>query len=615
MPEGRGRGGGGGGYDGRRRPSSPPGRPRARARARARSRSRSPSHHLAGSSNSSAKRKRAIEHSTERVNGELFIKGIPGQKLTEKSPAHVVSSEALATLAILATISPASPAGEVEVASPSEPNVAKRSVLQASVVVGDRVSVDGYGCDGKVRYSGPHLNDATKGHRMLVELDEPVGNNNGTIKGTRFCAKLLPKTGVLVLPSKVTKAQEEVLTMAPKHREAKDGPIVKGDFVELVPQRTADAEQGIYWLGLQAAEVWKVDYVGNLKVKFNHKVTGKCVTISDWIPAEKVQRTTRPVPSLAPAAAASLTPASTSPAATLSPVPQPPLPSPWQSVWDKENKEYYYWNETTNESTWIKPSASGPQALRSVSPLLASSPSPLSPLGTSVAAPEPPSPAGQPPASLVPSTAATSAMKVAEGGGVVTDVDGVAAEAGTIAAHPAEDNTVSVIDEKAGTLKVEAGAALLPLPAAAPDFGKSFEELAAMTCEDVKAANKAASESYFSTAGKAYAMENQDIEWYAMYLRKEFDMGFASFNQLQSAMQAQQHKFNYDFVQMQQHRDQCYASYTGAQNECVALSHKLVAATNAWNQSEFNANASMRKASLELKAAQLASEHALKKPV
>ena len=92
----------------------------------------------------------------------------------------------------------------------AQPTAAQSSTARSNpvpVVVGDRVSVNGYGCDGTVRYSGPHLNDATKGFRMLVELDEPVGKNNGTIKGTRFCAKLPPKTGVLVLPSKVTKVQ------------------------------------------------------------------------------------------------------------------------------------------------------------------------------------------------------------------------------------------------------------------------------------------------------------------------------------------------------------------------------------------------------------------------
>lgn len=34
---------------------------------------------------------------------------------------------------------------------------------------------------------------------------------------------------------------------------------------------------------------------------------------------------------------------------------EPPLPLPWQSVWDEESKDYYYWNETTNETTWTRP--------------------------------------------------------------------------------------------------------------------------------------------------------------------------------------------------------------------------------------------------------------------
>lgn len=71
-----------------------------------------------------------------------------------------------------------------------------------AIAVGDKVTVDGYECSGTVRYIGPHLGDPAKGNRMLVELDEPVGKNNGTVKGVQFCAELPPKTGVLIKPTK-----------------------------------------------------------------------------------------------------------------------------------------------------------------------------------------------------------------------------------------------------------------------------------------------------------------------------------------------------------------------------------------------------------------------------
>jgi dynactin complex subunit len=46
--------------------------------------------------------------------------------------------------------------------------------------VGRQVSVDGYDMPGTLRYYGPH---ATKpGMRCGVELSQPVGLNNGTIK-------------------------------------------------------------------------------------------------------------------------------------------------------------------------------------------------------------------------------------------------------------------------------------------------------------------------------------------------------------------------------------------------------------------------------------------------
>eukprot|EP00729_Bicosta_minor_P028424 gene28424-32505_t len=98
------------------------------------------------------------------------------------------------------------------VAPAAQPVVATRQPETAAtggnpLAVGARVSVVGYDCPGTVRYVGPHLADPTKGDRMLVELDKPIGKNNGTVKGTRFCAELPQNTGVLVPLSKVTAAK------------------------------------------------------------------------------------------------------------------------------------------------------------------------------------------------------------------------------------------------------------------------------------------------------------------------------------------------------------------------------------------------------------------------
>ena len=66
--------------------------------------------------------------------------------------------------------------------------------------VGARVTVEGYSCEGTIRFVGVHH---VKGiERCGVELDDPVGKNNGTVSGHAYfaCAE---KHGVLVAPRKV----------------------------------------------------------------------------------------------------------------------------------------------------------------------------------------------------------------------------------------------------------------------------------------------------------------------------------------------------------------------------------------------------------------------------
>ena len=48
--------------------------------------------------------------------------------------------------------------------------------------IGKRVTVAGYDdCKGTIRFVGMHATERTK--RVGVELDKPVGKNNGTVKG------------------------------------------------------------------------------------------------------------------------------------------------------------------------------------------------------------------------------------------------------------------------------------------------------------------------------------------------------------------------------------------------------------------------------------------------
>lgn len=80
--------------------------------------------------------------------------------------------------------------------------------VMALVKVGDRVKVQGYPTTGTVRFVGDHKQKG--GMRYGVELDEPLGLNDGTIGGDKYfaCSKPAPTDGrhygVLVAPSKVT---------------------------------------------------------------------------------------------------------------------------------------------------------------------------------------------------------------------------------------------------------------------------------------------------------------------------------------------------------------------------------------------------------------------------
>jgi len=76
---------------------------------------------------------------------------------------------------------------------------------QQPCALGCRVAVDGYGALGVLRFFGPHAVDGNV--RCGVELDSPLGRNNGTVKGHTYFS-CPPKCGVLVLPVKVVAIQD-----------------------------------------------------------------------------------------------------------------------------------------------------------------------------------------------------------------------------------------------------------------------------------------------------------------------------------------------------------------------------------------------------------------------
>ena len=66
--------------------------------------------------------------------------------------------------------------------------------------MGKRVRVDGYACGGVLQFFGNHK--VKNIPRCGVELDQPVGKNNGTVGGHVYF-KCADNHGVLVGPRKV----------------------------------------------------------------------------------------------------------------------------------------------------------------------------------------------------------------------------------------------------------------------------------------------------------------------------------------------------------------------------------------------------------------------------
>ena len=73
-----------------------------------------------------------------------------------------------------------------------------RGVTEADV--GQRVSIQGYSCGGILRFFGEHKSKHLP--RCGVELDKPLGRNNGTVDGHKYF-KCKEKHGILVAPGKV----------------------------------------------------------------------------------------------------------------------------------------------------------------------------------------------------------------------------------------------------------------------------------------------------------------------------------------------------------------------------------------------------------------------------
>eukprot|EP00729_Bicosta_minor_P006060 gene6060-18469_t len=107
----------------------------------------------------------------------------------------------------VAALSAPSPAPKAKVPPPVAKNPSKKQKSKKSKKskvsaedIGCRVTVAEYSCEGTLRFVGLHAESGKP--RCGVELDEPLGKNNGTVKGTTYF-ECPDEHGVLTKPDKV----------------------------------------------------------------------------------------------------------------------------------------------------------------------------------------------------------------------------------------------------------------------------------------------------------------------------------------------------------------------------------------------------------------------------
>ena len=89
--------------------------------------------------------------------------------------------------------------------SPTRPCSSTKPKRAKKFKLGDRVTVEGYGVPGTVRFLGKHAEAGSK--RVGVELDDAIGKNSGTVGGHQYF-QCPANHGVLTLPKKVAPAEK-----------------------------------------------------------------------------------------------------------------------------------------------------------------------------------------------------------------------------------------------------------------------------------------------------------------------------------------------------------------------------------------------------------------------
>ena len=128
--------------------------------------------------------------------GATMVPGVGEVEIytTTKQQGHVVSSDVTSAAAQQSeTVSPSTTEAQTT-------EVSTRPIKNVKDV-GQRCRVDGYDSDGTIRFIGKDV--VKQKLRVGVELDLPVGKNDGTIKGNKYFT-CEPKHGVYVVPKKVS---------------------------------------------------------------------------------------------------------------------------------------------------------------------------------------------------------------------------------------------------------------------------------------------------------------------------------------------------------------------------------------------------------------------------
>eukprot|EP00039_Didymoeca_costata_P021869 m.3144 g.3144 ORF g.3144 m.3144 type:complete len:1119 (-) comp2692_c0_seq1:126-3482(-) len=118
--------------------------------------------------------------------------------------------------------------------------------------VGDRVTVEGYSCQGTVMFVGPHHEKG--GKRVGVALDEPLGKSRGKFNDHQYF-KCKAKCGVLVGPSKVKAAPQETVVFdtdakAEERLDTKIGEFTNKDIGSKVTVKEVEGEGTLRFIGL-----------------------------------------------------------------------------------------------------------------------------------------------------------------------------------------------------------------------------------------------------------------------------------------------------------------------------------------------------------------------------